>query len=484
VDLLEHAAGVWARRYLVLGIALLVAAGVYAWRSAEPEQYVATTQLQVRLPDVQSDPGSQVEFYAGTVAGLVDSRPVVDDALAAAGRDDDVDDAAELLSAEVSEAGFVEVSAYGDSAVEAVELADSLAAALVEQVAAEQADDLAEQRAAVTAAIAELGRDRADTFAAGADSFERAALDREREALLGSLRTLAERAPWTLAVVEPAAPPTAPAAPTPLRDALLALILALILAAEGVVVARAVRGSLSARDPAADAGGIAGVPGLLVRPDRGAAALTPLLPAVGSARSVSVVQVGGAPRAHTAGMLAELLAVRGDDVLLVDANPARPAVHAAYDVALAPGLAELRRLDGDPTSRLESLPRVRHVHVLAAGAATVSDGPDGPDGTDGTDGAGDTGRPLTEIAKTAPQARVTVAASIEEIDDLIALVGDLDGPTVLDVDATTTKRQLRTDVETLRGLGLDLVAVTVSSGGREPRRERRQPPADAPALQR
>ena len=36
MDLLEHAAGVWARKWLVLGIAVLVAIGVYGWRSTAP----------------------------------------------------------------------------------------------------------------------------------------------------------------------------------------------------------------------------------------------------------------------------------------------------------------------------------------------------------------------------------------------------------------------------------------------------------------
>ncbi len=75
MDLLEHAAGVWARKYVVLGVAILVAIGVYGWRSNAPEQYDATTTLQVRLPDTQSsDPSGAVAFYAQSVGGLVDSR--------------------------------------------------------------------------------------------------------------------------------------------------------------------------------------------------------------------------------------------------------------------------------------------------------------------------------------------------------------------------------------------------------------------------
>ncbi len=463
MDLLEHAAGVWARKFLVIGVAVLVAASVYGWRSAAPEQYATTTTLQVRLPDtVSSDPSSQVVFYAETVAGLATSRGVVADTLTAmddiqpgdADFADAVDDAVDDVAAEVgSEPGFVLIEAIGPSGAEAAELADALAAVLIERVAVEQADDLADQFAAVNAALAELGRDRRKALTDGTDPFERAALDREREALLGSQRTLAEKTPWRLAVLEPAVVPTAPSAPAPLRDALLALILALILGAEVVVVTRAWRGALSARDPGKDAGEIAGVPGLAIRADQSATGLTPLLPAVAAARTLSVVQSGSEAHARTAGLLSELLAARGQDVLLVDANSARPAVHVEYDVELAPGLSELRQGPAPSGARLNNLPHVRNLYVLPAGEPMEV-------------GAG---HRLDEILDTAPQERITLAASVATMEDLLDVVADLQGPTVLDIDVRTSKRRLRDEVDMLRGLGVDLVAVTVSTGSRSDR---------------
>lgn len=451
MDLLEHAAGVWARKWIILGVAILVAIGVYGWRSTAPEQYEATTTVQIRLPDTYvSDPSSAVVFYAQTVGGLATTRTVVDRALQKAGRDDVPEEAVDEVSAELgSGPSFVEISAFGASPQEAVDLTDALADLLVEEVATNQADDLAAQRAAVTQAIADLGRDRRKALSDGTDPFEKAALEREREALLGSLRTISEKTPWRLSVVAPAVLPTSPTAPTPLRDALLALILVLILGAELVVARRAWRGSLSARDAAKDAGDVARVPGLVVRPDASAAALTPLLPALGSTRAVNVVQIGREAQARTAGLLAELLAARGDDVLLLDANRSRPAVHAEYGVAVAPGLAELRRSNA-LSEELQHLPRVRSLSVLAAGQAELAHGD----------------RRLSDVIKTAPQERVAVSVSVASIDDFLDVVGDLDGPTVLDVEAGTSKRRLRAEVATLRGLGFDLVAVTVSTGRR------------------
>lgn len=398
MDLLEHAAGVWARKYVVLGVAVLVALVVFGVRSAAPEEYVAETTLQVRLPEtVTSDPTSAVSFYAQGLGGLATSRSVVERALEEAGLEGlDVDDVVDQVEPALGEEpGFVTIGATAESPEDAAALSDALAGVLVEEVTDNQAEDLAGQRAAVTDAVAELGRARQEAIQRGADNFERAALDRDREALLGSLRTLAEQTPWRLAVVEPAQAPTSPEAPNPLRDALLALLVALIVTAELVVLRRAVRGSLSARDPAKDAGDVAGVPGLVVRPDDAATSLTPLLPVVGAARTVTVIQRGSRRQTRTATLLTELLAARGDEVLLLD--------------------------------------------------------------------AGDDDQPLAERLKAASEDRVTVAVTVASVDELLGLARDLDGPTVLDVDAGTTRRQLRSDVATLRGLGLDLVAVTVST---------------------
>ncbi len=467
MDLLEHAAGVWSRRYALVGVAVLIAIAVFGVRSTAAEQYDATTTMQVRLPDtLSSDAANRVSFYAATTTGLATSRGVVAQALDDAGRSDAVDDAVgEVSASEGTDPGFLTVQASGPTPRAAAELADALGQVLIEQVAADQAADLADQRSALTDAIAQLGRVRNATLAGrDKDPFEKAALDREREALLGSLRTLAEKVPWRLAVVEPATLPTSASAPAPLRDALLALILVLIVGAELIVAGRAWRGSLSARDPGKDAGGVAGVPGFLVRPDRSAAALTPILPAVGAARVVNVIQSGRAAQARTASLLAELLAARGDDVLLVDAGVERPTVHTVFGLDRAPGLAELRQGDDDLAAQLTALPRVRDVSVLTAGGAA----------------AADDDRRLGEILKAAPQARVCVTTSIASVDDLLDVVRELDGPVVLDVEASTTKRRLRNEVETLRGLGLDLVAVTVSSGSRRAHSRGAEPDVETP----
>lgn len=407
MDLMEHAAAVWARRSLVLALALAAALGVLAWRSAAAETYVATVTVQARLPvSDASDPSVQVGYYADTVAGLATSRSVVEQALVLAGRDDEVlDEVAEGVVAEAGdEPGFVTVSASGATGTEAAALAAGLAQVLTDQVAADQAADLDAQRATIRLAIGGLARQRRALPAT--DVFALAALDRERETLIGGLRAVAQQAPWRLAVVEPASAPTEPDSPVPHRDALLAFLLALVLAAEGVVVARAWRRSLSARDPALDVAEAVGAPAVALRRSDGPTALATLLPSLGDARSVTVVQRGRGGQTHTAELLAELLAARGEDVVVVEAG------------------VRGRRTPAEVVGRLR------------------------------------------ETIATSKHQRVLIAADVRRVDDLLGLAPALAGPTVLSVDTSTTRPQVRSDAAGLRGLGLDVVAATVHRGGR------------------
>ncbi len=446
MDLFEHAAGVWARRLVVLLVAVAVAATVFVWRATATDQYVAETTVQVRLPeDAGSDPSTQSAYYADNVVGLAGSRGVLEQALEAVGRTADDDDVLALgdhVSAESgAQPGFVTISVTAETGVAAADLADAVAAVLTAQVAADQADDLTTQRAAITDAIAAVGAERREV--AVGDNFALAALEREREALLGSLRAVADKPSWRLAVVEPATVPDSPESPKPLRDALLALIVALVLAAEGVVIARSLRGSLSARDPGRDAGDTAGVPAAVVDPDDGPTALATLLPTLEGTRTLNLVQLGEEPQARAATLLARLLAARGDDVLLVDVVPERPSVGDELGLGDSTGLTALGR-DLRPAV-LDDLPQPDGVRVLVAGAPTP----------------GDHSARVTRVVEVAPQSRVLLAASVAGIDDLLGVSAALSGPTLLAVDATTTRARLREAVTALRGLGLDVVAVAV-----------------------
>lgn len=452
MDLAEQFAAVWARRAIVLVVAFLAGAGIYTWRSAAPDVYESSSTIQVRVPDTESsDPSTQVDYYAQTVTGLATTRSVVAAAMEAADRTEPVSDVVDGVSAEPSQQpGFVTITASGDTAVEAAELTDALVEAVSEQVAEDQAADAAAERDALVAAIAQVGRER--EALPDSDFAGRAALVRERESLLSTLRASSGRTAWQVGVVEPARPPSAPASPQPLRDGVLAFLLAAILVAEWIVVRRAWRGAIATRRPARDVERTLGLPAVEIGDDDPPSALAALLPHLESARRIVVVQRGPRPSAHSATLLAELLAGRGREVLLVDASPDRAAVHLETGVRLEPGLTALPADDDAMVTALEGLPTARRLHVLSAGS----------------DRDAEVAEPLRRIDRVAPEGVagvVVVAASADRLDDLIGVVGEVAGPVVVDLDPRhTTRSELESEVAALRGLGAEVVAATVHVG--------------------
>lgn len=467
MDLLEQLAGVWRRRFYVLGIALIAAAAVLFWRSSLPDEYSATTTMQVRVPTADvSDPSTQVDYYARTVIALATNRGVVTTALAAANRTDAVGDAIDKITAEAgSEPGFVTVTAAGTSPETAAGLADEVAEALSAVIAQNQADDLETEREALRLALAEVGQERVNL--PESETVQRAALVRESEALLSSLRTASSKSAWQLVTVETAEEPSSPVAPQPLRDALLAFLLAAIVMAEIVVIRRSWRGELSLRDPARDAGEVTGLPSVAIGPTDGPASLAALLPQVGGASTVLVIQQGARPSAHAASLLAELLAGYDDRVLLVDAGARNPAVHQEFGTPASPGLSDAPAaadLPADPEELracLSTRSSVDRLDILAAGS---SEGPVDAE-------------QLDRIATSGAYGRVIIAASVSRIDQLIPVLIRLQGPVVLDVEpGSMTRKHLRKQMSALTGLGVEVVAVTVQSGAAAVavRREQRQ----------
>ena len=454
MDLADQLTAVWARRFLVLGAALAAAAVVFAWRSSIPPRYEAAATVQVRLTATSSgDPATEVDYFARTVVGMATSRQVVSTALGLAGRPDDLDEVAGQVTAETSEEpGFITILGVGSSGVDAARLANALATAVAKQAAENQDQDLATDRASISAAIAVVDASLASTPAEDTES--RAALSGEREALVAALRTAAGRSPWQVRTVEPAQIPDGPAAPRPAREGGLAFLVVGVLTAEAVVLRRRWRGQLPLRDPAGSVAAEFGTPAVALTPDSGPGALAALLPAIGPARVVTVVRRALVPGARTGSLLATLLS-RRQDVLLVDGCAVRPAVHLEMHLPLSPGLAELPRQEHALREALAELPAVHRLRVLTAGD---------PRREKRTVGA------LARLVKTDTADCVVVTGAWDRWEELAAVFGDLDGPVLLEVDLrSTTRRGLRAELDSLRGLGAEVAGVALVAGGQRPR---------------
>src|SRR5688500_217206 len=84
MDLEQHFATIWRRRWRVLLATIVVAGVVFAWRNSRPEDYSATTLMSVvpaRSPNVQLGSKEDVEFLAETYARLATTRPLIEEAL-------------------------------------------------------------------------------------------------------------------------------------------------------------------------------------------------------------------------------------------------------------------------------------------------------------------------------------------------------------------------------------------------------------------
>lgn len=466
MDLAEQIAAVWARRLVVLTVSVLVAASVFAWRSTAPDVYEASATLLVQPPEsVTSDAATQVEFYADTVVGLAASRGVVSDALDRANIDADPEEVSKGVTAESeSEPGFVQLTASGSSSEAAADLVTALVSAVTARVAADQSTESGPLAAALSDVDRALGR------LGGNEATARRTLSQVRDSLDGALQT-SDSQEWRVTTLAVAQASTAPVSPVPLRDALLAFLVALILVSEGLIARRAWRGALSARDPAGDAGSLLGLPAVAVGPQDGPGALAPLHNLISDAEQITVVEISRRPSAHAATLLAELLDGRGQEVLL-DVAPEYDSVRRELGITptAAPAVASDHPENSD---ELELLP------TLAGGRVLVRDRARGVASE----------APRLAEAVTAGGGVVITALATEPLGELslASLPPATQGVCVLAVDDRTTKRELRKHAAVLQGVGLDLVALTVhvgtSSWSRRLRARRRRGVSTAAAPQ-
>ncbi len=450
MDVTEHFAAVWAHKFLLIVVALWCGIAVFGVRSLETPTYEASSRLQARVPATDTgDAPVDAGYYAETVTGLVVSPAVVEDALAEADLEGDPAEVADEVGAEVAEQpGFVVVTAQADSGRDAALLADALVTVVALRVAEDQANDLNTDRATITTAIADIEQELAGIDPA--DTAARAPLEQEREALIQALRENSNRPAWRVESIVDAETPSSPIAPVPWRDGLLAALLGLILAAEGVVVFRSLRGSLSSRDPARDAGRVAGVPGVGMRSRDSAGVLVPLLPPLDGIRSVVVVHRGPDPDSRAVLLLADLLAARGRSVLVVDLSPDRPSLPSSLGVEPPPSFGGLPKTDAALRQAMKRTQSVGDVRVLPAGG----------------------GEQLAPAELDTRLARVVAAAGVDVVvactslkhrDDFFRYAGSAVEAVVLHVERrSSTRRTIRDDADMLRGLSAPMVGVVVS----------------------
>jgi len=309
----EHLRVLWRARWWALGAALLVAAGVWIVRSAAERSVEATAlvRLVVRNGDGLVIDQSGATLLSQTYAQIAAGPRVLSAGAATAGLTADLDNLARRVSARAGTTpGFVEIRAIGPTDAQARALADGVASALAEVVAAEQ---LATSTVRVEASV-EGAR------------------------------------PDSTVVLGPSA----------LGETAVSFLVVALLVAEAYALVRSVRGALPVGDPGGAVRSLLGVDCVAVDVadrDRAVQLLAPLVAGLGPV--VTVVQRGEPGSAAGALLLADAAAGAGRRAVLVDTDLSAPLFDDApglTEVAVglvAPGAVALRSPDS-PTPVLSA----------------------------------------------------------------------------------------------------------------------------------
>jgi Mrp family chromosome partitioning ATPase/uncharacterized protein involved in exopolysaccharide biosynthesis len=366
MDLAEHFRVIAHNWWRIALVSAVIAGAVYFLSARRDDVYEATARLSVTvgqssLGDATRD---QTVFLTETYAERATTRPVIRRAIKKSGVSISVDEAESRVSAsESSNLGFLTITAEAPRPVEARRLANGLAAALIADVAAQQAAVLDHDLQSVNREIESLGA-QLDTLPA--DAAERAAVQARYEALLQAAVDRRTQPQDQVEVVAPATTPTTPVSPKPLRDALLAFLVAGVITAELSVVLHAMSDRLPRGADEETISRLLGLPVLALVPRGSGSTIveafrtlrTSLLSLPPERRPRSLAVVGsteGSGKSFTAINLARSVAAQhGGGVLLIDADLRRPVVHERLAIDRVPGLTDMLR-GADPAGAVHSV---------------------------------------------------------------------------------------------------------------------------------
>jgi capsular exopolysaccharide synthesis family protein len=217
----------WRRRSILLLCITLIPLGTYLYSAQLTKSYESTTVLQIQAigdaTDVVTDTSSSGTVGNASVARLAETTGVADEA-ARRLRFPEGSLRGKIQGSSDEDTGFITLTATWSTAKGAAEIANAAARALNstrEERGVERANE----------AIAAIQEDLSRLSPSGEDATEHEQLSEK----LQRLRTLRAAQGSNAQVIEPATVPGAPVSPNPRRNALLALILAM-LAGIGLVI--------------------------------------------------------------------------------------------------------------------------------------------------------------------------------------------------------------------------------------------------------
>jgi tyrosine-protein kinase len=219
IDIRHYLRQAWRRKWILLAVVVLIPAGTYLLTERQPKVYQASTLLKVAPQSI--DVSNQIAFTspgATETATLIKTTPVA--RLAARELGEDPNSAGALLGkistvveGEGTEAGFLRITARDNDPKRAARIANAFAASIAQT--------------RTTDAIGKIDEQIATLSKQGGNSATQYTIDQQLQSLRASRANLS----GTTQVIEPARPPGAPISPHPDRNARIAFVLSLLIAA-------------------------------------------------------------------------------------------------------------------------------------------------------------------------------------------------------------------------------------------------------------
>jgi capsular exopolysaccharide synthesis family protein len=488
------ASGVRRRPWLIPLVALVVGALAYGISTQIPDKYEATSRLLFQPvdpaprvdpatpgPDASSTPERTAATNLALASAAADATTVtVRDKLRLGLGLQDLRDRVGLTPE--GQADIVTITATGGSAAEATRIANTYAAEIVALRQRRAQDRVQRVIDAINARLAAgPPADVASTLQARSEQ-----LQVEKALQTGDVE-----------VAELAVPPAAPSAPRPLLNGMIGAALGVLLALGLAVVLR--RQDRPVEDEE-DLETIIGADVLARVPNRGDSAvgrqgfrealhfLRTNLQLREDARRARVIGLVSPTPGHGKSVVAvgltDALATSGSDVIAIDCDLRRPALHRYLHGELSPGVVDV--IDGrDETSSLVQETSHAGVRLVAAGAALS-------ESTSSSVGLGRITRLLKHMRQSADYVIVDTSAVTIGADSTVVAKA-LDG-VIMVVDLKVVDRDvLAAATEQLRGAGVRIFGIVLNRAeGFQPRwrsggtlsslRGRRDaPPRDVPA---
>lgn len=468
MDLMTHFRVILANWWRILLASLLVAAAVFLFEARKPDVYRARTVLNVQSGTV--DPGERQSendaFWATTYARYGGTQYVVSRGVKASGLDISTGTAMDRVSVDASgKTGFITVSATGPDRKSAEALARGVGLALVRFVGDQQSNALQRDLQALNEQMMLLQ----SQLATLPDGPARNAVQRNFDALVGAAADRRIQPTQQVFVLAGARAPSSPVAPQPMRSALLAFAVAVVVIGELTVLAHAVGDRFNRSDDTADVTRLTGLPVLarvpkgddaeVVESFRSLRTNLVLLDGAGHPRTVAMVSANpGAGKTFTAVHLARAASDLEEKVVLVDGDLRRPAVHERTGVDREPGLREVLQ-GADVAASLRRVEGSSFLRVLPSGGAVTD--PSAVLGTRAFRHVLDALRAVRlVVVDTPPAALFSDATAIASQCDAAVLVIDVQ---------TSRRREVRSTVESLDRAGVNLVGVVINRSTRVPR---------------